>query len=821
MRRFGLLLLGLGLTACEQHASAPQAPADVPKAPVVMADADMRRWRDAAMAAADAGSDAAKPKQMMGAVTEEEFKSMHELRGDQAAQLFGKDVIVGGGRAYLSLPPGMSAPMPAVLVVHEWWGLNDNVRMAADRLAAQGMAALAVDLYGGNVATTPEQAGTYMKSVDPEVAKKILKAGADYLKNDPEIKATKRGAIGWCMGGGFSFQAALAVPDLDADVVFYGFVPTDEKSIKPLKAPLLAIFGTQDKSIPKEKVDAFEATLKKLKKDYKIERVDAGHAFESVEPDLQLRRLEGGVGRGHRLLGCEARRQARHQRADVRLDGADGGVRAQVRSMLRRPRPTKTKLPQPRTNCLRSADEGNDQMSTASADLKSLEAILGKDLSVDADTLATYGRDWTHVAKPAPLAVAFPRTTEQVRDIVLWARKNKVAVVPSGGRTGLSGGAIAAKGELVVSLSKMTAIHDLNTTENTVHCEAGVITETLQKFAHDKGLYYPVDFASRGSSAIGGNIATNAGGIKVLRYGMTREWIAGMTVVTGAGEILKLGNGLVKNATGYDLRHLFIGSEGTLGFVTEATIRLTKPAPPQRLFCLGVDNLPNVMRVFEMFRSAVAISAYETFSDIACELVVAKGRVGKPFGTKAKWYVLVEYDATDADKALATFEKTVEEGLVVDGIAAESSAQAAALWSLREDITEASAPYKPYKNDISVTVSKVPAFLAEVDAVLTKAYPTYKIVWFGHIGDGNLHISILKPNDVEFADFYKACQQVDTLLYGVVRKHGGSVSAEHGVGLTKKPFLSYSRSPEEIAIMKGIKKVLDPDGIMNPGKLFD
>jgi carboxymethylenebutenolidase len=233
---------------------------------------------DAAMVAADVDA-APAPKRMIGAVSEEEFRAMHQLSPDQATPLMGKDVVVGGARAYLSLPPGMSAPMPAVIVVHEWWGLNDHIRLAADRLAAQGMAALAVDLYGGNVATTPEQAGAYMKSVDLEIAKKVLKAGADYLKDDPEIKATKRGAIGWCMGGGYSLQAALAVPNLDADVVFYGFVPTDEKSLKPLKAPLLAIFGTEDKSIPKETVDAFEATLKKLKKDAKVERFPAGHAF--------------------------------------------------------------------------------------------------------------------------------------------------------------------------------------------------------------------------------------------------------------------------------------------------------------------------------------------------------------------------------------------------------------------------------------------------------------------------------------------------------------------------------------------------------------
>lgn len=251
-----------GAFACDKNANAPTSPADVPAKTAPAGDAI-----------------APAAPTMMGAVTEEQFAALHQLADNKPSPLYGKDVVIGGARGYLSVPPGLAAPMPAVLIVHEWWGLNDNIRHYADRLASIGVAALAVDLYGGNIATTPEQASAYMKSVDPQVAIKILKAGADYLKDEPAIKATKRGAIGFCFGGGWALQTALAVQDLDADVVYYGFVPTDEKELSPLKAPLLAFFGTQDQSIPKSQVDAFESTLKKLGKDVRIERYDAGHAF--------------------------------------------------------------------------------------------------------------------------------------------------------------------------------------------------------------------------------------------------------------------------------------------------------------------------------------------------------------------------------------------------------------------------------------------------------------------------------------------------------------------------------------------------------------
>ena len=225
--------------------------------------------------------------------------------------------------------------------------------------------------------------------------------------------------------------------------------------------------------------------------------------------------------------------------------------------------------------------------------------FTGDALRIDAQTLQHYGRDWTRTHEPDPLAVVFPTNTQQVQKLVKIANRFGLGLVPSGGRTGLSGGAMASAGEVVVSFERMNKLRDFNATDRTVLCEAGVITQTLQQFASDQKLYYPVDFASSGSSQIGGNIATNAGGIKVIRYGLTRDWVAGLKVVTGKGDVLEFNKGLVKNATGYDLRHLFIGSEGTLGFVTEATMRLTQPPQNLTVMVLAVSNFDSLMPVLE------------------------------------------------------------------------------------------------------------------------------------------------------------------------------------------------------------------------------
>ncbi|SFP67090.1 FAD/FMN-containing dehydrogenase [Geopseudomonas sagittaria] len=441
----------------------------------------------------------------------------------------------------------------------------------------------------------------------------------------------------------------------------------------------------------------------------------------------------------------------------------------------------------------------------------------------DADSLDAYGKDWTKQFAPAPLAIAFPKSIEEVQAIVRWANERQVALVPSGGRTGLSAGAVAAHGEVVVAFDYMNKILDFNAFDRTVHCQAGVVTEQLQNFAEEQGLYYPVDFASAGSSQIGGNIGTNAGGIKVIRYGMTRNWVAGLKVVTGKGDILELNRDLIKNATGYDLRQLFIGAEGTLGFVVEATMRLERAPKNLTAMVLGSPDLDSIMPVLHAFQGKLDLTAFEFFSDKALAKVLARGDVPAPFETDCPYYALLEFEASSeevSNAALELFEHCVEQGWVLDGVMSQSEQQLQNLWKLREYISETISHWTPYKNDISVTVSRVPAFLKEIDAIVGEHYPDFEIVWFGHIGDGNLHLNILKPDAMAKEEFFAKCATVNKWVFETVEKYNGSISAEHGVGMTKRDYLGYSRSPEEIACMKAIKAVFDPNGIMNPGKIF-
>lgn len=450
--------------------------------------------------------------------------------------------------------------------------------------------------------------------------------------------------------------------------------------------------------------------------------------------------------------------------------------------------------------------------------------FLAKDqIKTDEESLKYWGKDWTTYFDIKASAILFPRATEDVVKIVKWARKNKIALVPSGGRTGLSGSAVATQGEVVVSFDQMNKIKNFSAVDQSVVIEPGVVTEALQEFAHKQGLFYPVDFAATGSSQMGGNISTNAGGIKVVRYGLTRDWIAGLKVVTGTGDVLELNNGLVKNATGYDLRHLFIGAEGTLGFIVEATIKLAPPPPPMKVLVMAVPGLDSVMKIFAEFKTKTSLVAFEMFSDKALKRVLENTGLPAPLETQSPFYVLAEVEtrnAQDEEHALSVFEKCMEESWVVDGVISQSEVQATTFWRYREDISESLAKYSPYKNDIAVTISKVPPFMADLDKVLSHAYPNWEVVWFGHIGDGNLHINILRPEGMTKEDFVKECRQVDVLVFETVQKYQGSISAEHGVGLTKKSFLNYTRSDAEIGYMKGIKKVFDPDNIMNPGKVI-
>ncbi len=451
--------------------------------------------------------------------------------------------------------------------------------------------------------------------------------------------------------------------------------------------------------------------------------------------------------------------------------------------------------------------------------IRALRNLLGVGQVSDApDDLSNYARDWSFDCKAKPAAIAFPGDAAEVQALVRWAYGSDVSLVASGGRTGLSGGASATGGELIVSMERMRRVLDFDPVDRTLMVEAGLTTQQVQEFARTQGLFYPVDFASRGSSQIGGNIATNAGGIKVMRYGLTRNWVTALKVVTGTGEMLDLNNGLAKNATGYDLRHLFIGSEGTLGIIVQATLQFTDPPPPQQVAVFGLPTLDAVMEVFARMRRRLKLSAFEFFTEVALGHVVAAGG-RRPFDPGSGYYVLAEFDE-DETNATAVFGECHAAGLVAEGVLSQNDTQAAELWRLREGITESLARRRPYKNDISVRVSRVPAFLARIDDLFAREYPGFEVIWFGHIGDGNLHISVLPPANMSHEAFVVVCERATEQLGRVLQEFGGSISAEHGVGLLKRPWLQYSRSAAEIDLMRQMKRVFDPAGIMNPGKLF-
>jgi FAD/FMN-containing dehydrogenase len=449
-----------------------------------------------------------------------------------------------------------------------------------------------------------------------------------------------------------------------------------------------------------------------------------------------------------------------------------------------------------------------------------IEAEVPGILSVDPSDLAEYGRDWTRVHTPAPLAVVFPRSTADVSRLLAICDATRTAVVPSGGRTGLAGGAVAARGELVLSLSKMRRMHEVDRLGATVRVQAGAVTQAVHEHSAPHGLTWPVDFASKGSSTVGGNVATNAGGVRVIRWGLTRQWVLGLEVVLASGRVLDIGGALEKDNTGLDLRQLFIGSEGTLGVVTEATLKLARIPGAARVMLFGVRDVASVLALFREVRGAgpVTIDAYEFFSQRCLDRLVAHRKLRLPLDAPADFYVLLEAEGA-SDEWLAG---VLASGLVVDGTIAQHASQARDLWALREGISESlSATGLPHKNDIALPIAALDAFCRELEELFARRYPGWEICLFGHVGDGNLHINVMKPEAMAREEFFTKTKDADRDLFALVERHHGSISAEHGIGLLKKPFLGFSRSPAELDVMRAVKRALDPNGILNPGKILD
>jgi FAD/FMN-containing dehydrogenase len=441
------------------------------------------------------------------------------------------------------------------------------------------------------------------------------------------------------------------------------------------------------------------------------------------------------------------------------------------------------------------------------------------------EELLAYGKDWAKGFKANASLVLLPKSYEQVQQIVKCCYENKIALVPSGGRTGLSAGATATNGEVVLSLEKLNKLISVEPTQRTLTCQAGVITQKIQETAKENGLYFPIDLASAGSSQIGGNVATNAGGLHVIRYGNTRHWILGMKAVTGTGELLELNGELVKNQTGYDLRNLLIGSEGTLGIIVELTLKLAyRPKSFHRALCAS-DSMENVLSVMGSVREKFErVSAFEFFTKDCIECVLKHHPMRNPFETIHPYYALIEIeDLSESEEE--QFQETLlgifEEERITDVVVAQTSLQSEELMLLRERIGETtSSHYTVHKNDLAVPVRHIADFIREVEERAPLLFPDCPVLLFGHVGDGNLHVNILKSDALEVEDFFELCHKNDHDMFTIIQQFSGSISAEHGVGLLKRDYLQYCRSEAEITLMRGIKKVFDPAGILNPGKIF-
>lgn len=467
-------------------------------------------------------------------------------------------------------------------------------------------------------------------------------------------------------------------------------------------------------------------------------------------------------------------------------------------------------------------------MQPSPALLDQLASLFPADqLSRSPEDLLSFGKDWTRVFPPRPSAVAFPRSTEDVVKLVHFCARNRLPIVPSGGRTGLAGGAVASQGELVVSFSKMSRMGEVDTLSQVVRVQAGAVTEAVHRHCAPHGLTWPIDFASKGSSQVGGNIATNAGGVKVIHYGMTRNWVLGLQVVTMNGDVLELNGALEKNNTGVDLRQLFIGSEGTLGLVTEATLKLARLPRALDVFFFAVDDMAAVLRLFhEARRGPFALLAFETLTHNCIQAVTEHLRLRSPFSEPSGAYVLMEVERPESGGAQEILDQWLaglfEKGLARDGTLAQSPREARDLWAIREGTPE-SLFHKGFlhKNDISVPVAALEGFVEEMHAMFRQRHQGLEVYLFGHIGDGNLHVNTMMPATMDRQAFLERCHRADEDLFAIVKRHCGSISAEHGIGLLKKDWLRFTRSPEELALLKAIKGVFDPLNLLNPGKIFD
>ena len=419
-------------------------------------------------------------------------------------------------------------------------------------------------------------------------------------------------------------------------------------------------------------------------------------------------------------------------------------------------------------------------------------------------------------------AILRPRTTEEVSRILAICNAAGQPVVAHGGLTGLVEGAVTQSDEIVLSLERMNTIEEVNPVERTMSVQSGVVLEAVQNAADEHGLMYPLDIGGRGSCTLGGNIATNAGGNRVIRYGMTRDMVLGVEAVLADGTIVSSMNHMIKNNAGYDLKQLFIGTEGSLGIVTRAVLRLREKPRSQETMLAAVPDFDRVIDLLKAMDAGLGgtLSAFEVLWNNFYRLVTTPPAAQKPpLPQDHSFYVLIEAmggnPEADHDRIEEVFAEAHESGLIADAVIATSEAQRRELWAIRDDVEQV-YQYKPmFLFDVSLRISNMESYVEEVNRGLDATFGDYTNFTFGHIGDGNIHFGISAGDGEDAHDGVKRA------VYQPLASIGGSVSAEHGVGLDKKAYLRLSRNDEEIALMRTLKRAMDPKGILNPGKIFD
>jgi FAD/FMN-containing dehydrogenase len=475
------------------------------------------------------------------------------------------------------------------------------------------------------------------------------------------------------------------------------------------------------------------------------------------------------------------------------------------------------------------------QNLSSEALLLSLKAAYKGRLYAASEEMQPYLLDWRKRKQGAALAVVEPTTTDEVAKLVQWCAANHVVVVPQGGNTGLSGGATpepaasAAHPAIVLSLKKMNRIRTIDPINNTLTVEAGCVLTAVQAAANQVGRLFPLSLASEGTCTVGGNLSTNAGGVHVLRYGNARELCLGLEVVTASGEVWDGLRSLRKDNSGYDLRDLLIGAEGTLGIITAAVLKLYPMPASRQVAWVSIESPAEALKLLGLAQAALgaALTAFELVSEMAHSLVlqhVPQSR--RPLSDVSPWYVLLEVvdfksDAACSDALQSVLEAAFDASLILDAAVSSSQSQFNALWALREDISEAQASEgKNIKHDISIPISQIPSFVAETHALIAASFPGVRMVTFGHLGDGNLHYNVSPPRGQAHDIFLTHQDAINLIVHDSVAKFNGSISAEHGLGTLRRDEAARYKSSVELNLMRAVKQAMDPQGILNPNKVL-